>query len=68
MYKNMTDNFILKEEVIYELGGLEIEDQADQTIVKIDLQPGQEQIIKLRATEGPWSISQSISTSIEEAA
>jgi len=68
LYKNLTDSFVLKEEVIYELGGLEIEDQADQTKVTVELGPGEERIIKLRATEGPWSISQSISTSIEQVA
>jgi len=57
---------VLKEEVEYELGGLEIEGQDDQTRVFVTLEPGEEQVVKLKATGGAWSISQSIATCIED--
>ena len=66
LYKNNTTDQILKEEVEYELGGLEIEDQFDQTKVFVTLAPGEEHVVKLKATGGAWSISQSIATSIED--
>jgi hypothetical protein len=42
LYKNETKDQILKEEVEYELGGLEIEDQDDQSKVVVTLEPGEE--------------------------
>lgn len=57
LYKNNTRDQILNEEVEYELGGLEIENQIDQSKVFVTLGPEEEHVVKLKATGGAWSIS-----------
>jgi hypothetical protein len=64
VYKNESTDKILKEEIIFDVDGLVVEGQDDFKVV-VELGPGQEQIIKLRATGGPWSFGCSCAYGVE---
>ena len=64
VYKNETSGSTLNEERGLELTGLCIEDQDDQTMVNIDIGPGEQKVIKLSTTGGGWGMSSSCSYGI----
>ena len=66
VYKNETEGSQLNEELGFELTGLVIEDQDDQTKVDIEIGPGEEKVIKLSTTGGGWGMSSSYSYGISE--
>ena len=64
VYKNDTSGSTLNEELGLELTGLCIEDQDYQTMVNIDIGPGEQKVIKLSTTGGGWGMSSSCSYGI----
>lgn len=64
VYKNETSGSTLNEELGLELTGLVIEDQDDQTMVNIDIGPGDQKVIKLSTTGGGWGMASSCSYGI----
>ena len=64
VYKNDTSGSTLNEELGLKLTGLCIEDQDDQTMVNIDIGPGEQKVIKLSTTGGGWGMSSSCSYGI----
>lgn len=67
VYKNETTDQTLNEEAGFNLEGLTIDGQEDQTKVDITLGPGEQIVIKLVTTGGGYSIGTSTSYSISTA-
>jgi hypothetical protein len=53
-YKNNTSDKTLKEEINFDITGLEIEGEQSHDI-KLDIGPKAEKVLKLVATGGPWT-------------
>ena len=64
LYTNETSDKMLKEEMGFKLEGLEIEGQDDQSKVEIELGPGEEKVISIKATGGGWKFGTSCSYGI----
>lgn len=64
VYKNDSNDKTLKEEITFDVDGLVVEGQEDFKVV-IELGPGQKEIIKLKATGGPWSFGCSCAYGVE---
>ena len=61
---NDTKDNTIEEEIEFTLEGLEIEGRPGQKTVELKVGPGQEKLIKLRATDGQWKIQTGISYGI----
>ena len=66
VYKNETADKKLNEELGLDLTGLRIDGQDDQTMVKIEIGPGEQQVINLKTTGGGWGFGSSCSYSIAD--
>ena len=66
VYKNSTADKVLNETLGFELEGLKIEGQDDQSEVKISIGPGEQQVINLATTGGGYSYGSSCSFLVED--
>ena len=68
VYKNETQDKKLSEELGLDLTGLRIDGQAedDQSMVKITIGPGEQQVVNLKTTGGGWGFGSSCSYSIAD--
>ena len=67
VYQNESADNILKEEITFDVDALVVEGQEkDDFKVVLELGPGQTQLIKLRATGGPWSFGCSCAYGVEK--
>jgi len=64
LYVNETNDKTLEEEIEFQLVGLELEENPGETTIEIKVLPGQQRMVKLRSTEGPWKISTGVSYAI----
>ena len=64
VYKNDSQDKTLKEEITFDIDALEVEGHEGNKVV-LDLGPGQQEIIKLTATGGPWQFGCSCAYGVE---